>query len=88
LVFHARGEKGGEEVSFGFGLIGTEKRYFDTAKRSTGKIRLGSDWGKYEINLADLKPNENLTRIKVGFVWTVASTGKPTVFYLDNIQWE
>ena len=88
LVFHARGEKGGEEVSFGFGLIGTEKRYFDTAKRSTGKIRLGKDWQKYQINLNDLKANENLERIKIGFVWTVASTGKPTVFYLDDIQWE
>ncbi|MFN6053732.1 MAG: hypothetical protein ACK47R_23120, partial [Planctomycetia bacterium] len=88
LVFFARGEQGGEEVTFGFGLIGQEKRYFDTAKRSTGKIRLGKDWQKYQINLDDLKANENLERIKIGFVWTVASTGKPTVFYLDDIQWE
>ena len=88
LSFHARGAQGGEEVSFGFGLIGSEKRYYDTAKRTTGKIRLGKDWQKYQINLNDLKANENLERIKVGFVWTVASTGKPTVFYLDDIQWE
>jgi hypothetical protein len=88
LVFFARGEQGGEEVTFGFGLIGQEKRYFDTAKRSTGKIRLGKDWQKYQINLNDLKANENLERIKIGFVWTVASTGKPIVFYLDDIQWE
>ena len=88
LTFYARGEQGGEEVSFGFGLIGPEKRYPDTAKRSTGKIRLSKDWQKFQINLKDLKANENLERIKIGFVWTVASAGKPIVFYLDNIQWE
>lgn len=88
LVFFARGEKGGEEVSFGFGLIGKEKRYFDTAKRSLGKIKLTRDWEKYIIKLDDLKPNENLTRIKIGFNWTVASSGQPIIFYLDNIQYE
>ncbi len=88
LVFDARGETGGEEVSFGFGLIGSEKRYFDTAKRTLGKVTLTKDWKHFEIPLDDLKAGENLTRIKTGFVWSVASSGRPIVFFLDNIRWE
>lgn len=88
LVFHARGDSGGEEVTFGFGLIGPEKKYFDTAKRSLGKVTLTKDWQRFEIKLDDLKSSENLTRIKTGFVWSVASSGQPIVFYLDDIRWE
>ncbi len=88
LVFHARGDVGGEEVTFGFGLIGKEKKYFDTAKRSLDKIKLTGDWQRFEIKLDDVADSENLTRIKTGFVWTVASPGHPVVFYLDDIKWE
>ena len=88
LVFHARGDVGGEEVTFGFGLIGKEKKYFDTAKRSLDKIKLTGDWQRFEIKLDDVADPENLTRIKTGFVWTVASPGHPVVFYLDDIKWE
>ena len=88
LIFYARGDSGGEEVSFAFGLIGPEKRYFDTARRSLDKVKLTQEWAQFEIPLADMKSTENLTRIKTGFVWTVASSGKPVVFYLDNIHWE
>jgi hypothetical protein len=88
LVFSARGESGGEEVSFGFGLIGTEKRYFDTAKGSKDKVKLTTEWQQFEIPLDALKSSENLTRIKTGFMWTVASSGRPVVFYLDDVRWE
>lgn len=88
LVFSARGESGGEEVSFGFGLIGPEKRYFDTAKGSKEKVKLTTEWQQFEIPLDTLKSTENLTRIKTGFMWTVASSGRPIVFYLDDVRWE
>jgi hypothetical protein len=88
LVFYARGETGGEEVSFSFGMIGPEKKYFDTAKRSLGKVKLTRDWKRYEIRLDDLPTQENLTRIKTGFVWSVASNGRPIIFYLDDVRWE
>lgn len=88
LVFSARGESGGEEVSFGFGLIGREKRYFDTAHRAKDKVKLTTEWQRFEISLSDLKGTENLTRIKTGFMWSLASSGKPVVFYLDDIRWE
>ena len=88
LVFYARGKAGGEEVTFGFGLIGQDKRYFDTAKRSLDKVKLTMEWQRFEIPVTDLKPTENLTRVKTGFVWTVASPGHPVVFFLDDIHWE
>ncbi|PAW90280.1 MAG: hypothetical protein B9S33_01985 [Pedosphaera sp. Tous-C6FEB] len=85
LVFDARGETGGEEVTFGFGGIGPEKRYHDTAKRSREKTRLTTEWQTFEIKLDGLP---DLTRIKTGFLWSAASSGKPFRFYLDNIRWE
>lgn len=88
LVFYARGESGGEEVSFGFGLITPPKKYFDTALRNKDKVKLTREWQRVEIPLDDLKDGETLRRIKMGFVWTVASSGKPVVFYLDDIRWE
>lgn len=88
LVFDARGENGGEEVSFGFGTIGKEKRYFDTAKRSLGNVTLGRDWQQFEIKLDDIKSPEDLSRIKTGFLFSTASNGNPVVFYLDNVRWE
>lgn len=88
VVFHARGERGGEEVSFGFGLIGREKKYFDTARRTLDKVTLTKEWRRYEIPVGELKANEDLTRIKTGFVWTVAGSGEPIVFHIDGIVWE
>lgn len=88
LRFHARGEVGGEEVAFEFGLINRDKPFFDTAKKSLGKIQLDKNWREFTIPLGDLKATEDLTRIKTGFVWTVASSGRPVVFFLDDIRWE
>jgi len=39
---------------------------------------------KYTIDLDD----EDLTRIKTPFVWTLAGRGRPLTFYLDDIQFE
>lgn len=85
LVFDARGEIGGEEVTFGFGGIGPEKRFHDTAKRALEKTRLSTDWQTFEIKLDNTL---DLSRIKTGFMWSAASSGKPFTFYLDNIRWE
>lgn len=88
LVFFARGEQGGEDVSFAFGLIGRDKRFFDTAKRSLDHVRLTREWQRFEIPVGELLSGEDLTRIKTGFAWTLASPGRPVVFYLDDIHWE
>jgi len=85
LVFDARGEVGGEEITFGFGGLGPEKRYPDTAKGSLEKTRLTQEWQSFEIGF-DVAPD--LTRIKTGFLWSAASQGRPIIFFLDNIRWE
>jgi hypothetical protein len=84
LTFFARGEQGGEIVSFGFGVIPHNKKFADTGEGRLEKVVLGKEWQRYEIPIT----NQDLTRIKTGFVWTVASRGQPVVFYLDNILWE
>lgn len=84
LTFWARGDKGGEKVGFLFGLIGIDKKYHDS---STGKLEgvvLTRDWKQYAIDLAD----KDLSQIKTGFAWTLASTGKPITFYLDDVKYE
>ena len=84
LTFFARGEQGGEIVSFEFGVIPHNKKFPDTGKGRLEKVVLGKEWQRYEIPIT----NQDLTRIKTGFVWTVASRDQPVVFYLDNILWE
>ncbi len=84
LTFWARGEKGGEVVSFQFGILARDKRFFDTGKGSLEKVTLTRDWKQYELT----PNNQDLTRIKTGFVWNLASGGEPITFYLDDVQWE
>jgi hypothetical protein len=84
VTFWARGDQGGEVVSFLFGTIAPPKKFFDTGKGGLEKVALTREWQRYEIPIA----GQDLTRIKTGFVWTLASSGRPLVFYLDNIRWE
>ncbi|PQV63094.1 Glycosyl hydrolases family 2, TIM barrel domain [Abditibacterium utsteinense] len=84
LTFWARGEKGGEEVAFSFGLLGADKKYPDSDKGETGKVKLNTEWQQFTLDLT----GKDLTHIKTGFCWVVASNGQPTTFYLDDIKFE
>ncbi|MGV3723510.1 MAG: glycoside hydrolase family 2 TIM barrel-domain containing protein [Actinomycetota bacterium] len=84
LTFWARGDKGGEVVSFEYGLLGADKPFGDTGRGKLEKIQLSKDWTRYEM---DLK-GKNLSRIKTGFAWVVAGAGAPVTFYLDDIRFE
>jgi hypothetical protein len=84
LTVWARGAAGGEAVSFGLGLIKAPKAYFDTAIVAGGKQVLSTTWQKFEISLA----GKDLTRIKTGFVMTIAGQGKPLTIYLDDVRIE
>ena len=84
LTFWARGEKGGEAVAFEFGTLAKPKKFFDTGKGKLEKVALTKDWQHYEIDVSA----QDLTRIKTGFVWTLASPGAPVTFFLDDIRWE
>jgi len=82
LSIWARGEKGGEKVTFELGLIGRDKPYYDTAK---GKIEalLTTEWQEFKIDVS----HSDLSRIKTGFAWIVAGQGKPITFFLDDIRY-
>jgi len=84
LSFWARGDKGGEVVSFEFGLLGKEKTYFDTGRGKLDKIDLTPAWKQYSIDVG----NQDLSRIKTGFAFVVAGQNRPVVFYLDAIRFE
>ncbi len=84
LSFWARGDKGGEIVNFSFGLIAKDKKYPDSASNQLEKVRLTNEWNHYTIYLK----GQDLSAIKTGFVWTLAPTGAPVTFYLDDIRYE
>jgi len=84
LKFWARGEKGGENVNFKFGILGADKKYSDTASGETGETKLTKEWKEYTIDLE----GKDLSRIKTGFVWSLAGQGAPVVFFLNDIRYE
>ena len=84
LTFWARGEKGGESVSFSFGLIGADKKYHDTAKGEVKDAALTKEWKQFSIDL----DGKDLSTIKTGFCWVLGAKGEPITFYLDDIKYE
>jgi hypothetical protein len=84
LKFWARGDKGGEAVTFKFGVLGSDKKNFDSATGENGPVKLTKEWQEYSIDLS----GKDLRRIKTGFVWTLAGQGSPVVFFLDDIRFE
>lgn len=84
LKFWARGERGGETISFKFGILGADKKYSDTSMGAISDVKLTKEWAEYTIDLS----GKDLTRIKTGFVWSVAGQGSPVVFFLDDIRFE
>ena len=89
LTFWARGENGGEKVSFGFGLLAGPKKpdqaFGDTSKGEAKDTILTKEWKQYSIDVA----GKDLTRIKTGFyLVTGATNSEATTFYLDDIKFE
>jgi hypothetical protein len=87
LTFWARGEKGGEKATFGFGFLtkdtAKDKKYLDS-DNGTLNVTLTPDWQFYTIYVSD----KNLKLIKSGFFWSVEANGAPVTFYLSTIKWE
>ncbi len=83
LSFWARGKNGTEKVKFGFGGIGKDKAFFDTAKGEI-EITLGKEWKQFSIDLE----GKDLSRIKSGFMWVLSGQGAPVEFYLDDVMYE
>jgi Glycosyl hydrolases family 2, TIM barrel domain len=84
LTFWARGKEGGEKLDFGVGLLGSDKKYNDTAKAERKGVKLKREWKRYSIDLE----GEDLSRIKTPFAWSLGGRGRPVTFYLDDIRFE
>ncbi len=80
LSFWARGQKAGESVTIGIGLIGSNQKYRDSARISR-VIKLHRHWRRYTLQLT----GKDLSRIIVGFYWTAGTNNSPMRFYLDDI---
>lgn len=79
----ARGEYGGEKVTFGVGLIDDSRPHPDSGITKTGNIELTRTWTMYRIPLKGL----DLSSIKTGFVVTVAGRATPVTVFLDSIRY-
>ena len=81
MSFWAKGKAGGEVVKFGFGVIGKDQPYFDTAKKEV-PVTLTNQWKEYVIDLE----GKDLRRIKTGLFFSLAGQGEPVEFYLDRVS--
>jgi hypothetical protein len=81
LELWARGEYGGEKVSFGVGLL-ENREYSDSAVVKTKTIALTSEWQRYRLSL----DGEDLSSLKTGFVVTLQGRRSPVTIYLDNVR--
>ncbi|HTV40782.1 MAG TPA: hypothetical protein VMF08_09415 [Candidatus Sulfotelmatobacter sp.] len=84
LTFWARGENGGERVTFKFGIIGSEKKYRDSSEGEIDNLKLTKRWKRYSIKVS----GKDLSRIKTGFAWALNGQGQRVVFYLADIKFE
>ena len=83
LELWARGEYGGEKVSFGVGIIEQDKAFPDSAIRKIDGIVLGREWRRYSIPLKGM----DLSSIKTGFVVTLMGRSSPVTIHLDSIRY-
>jgi hypothetical protein len=82
LELFARGQVGGEKVTFGVGLLGREKDHPDSVIVSSDDMRLTTEWQRVTIPLR----GKDLTSIKTGFVITLFGGPSTTTVYLDTIR--
>lgn len=81
--FWAKANDTNVKATIGFGLIGKDKPFPDTAKKSID-IVLTTKWKKYSINTKRL----DLSCIRSGLVIISSSKGFPHDIYLDDVVFE
>ena len=82
LELWARGEYGGEKVSFGVGLLDDGTANPDSSISRTDNIVLTRDWQKFSVSLQ----GSDLSSIKTGFVVTLTGRRSPVTIHLDSIR--
>jgi hypothetical protein len=83
LKFWVRGATGGEKIKFGFGVIGNDKKFGDSAKIER-EVTMTTEWQEVVLDVS----GRDLSRIKTGFMWVAGAQGKPFTFYVDHARWE
>jgi hypothetical protein len=83
LEFWARGEYGGEKISFGVGLLEDDRAYPDSGIRKVEDVELTREWRRYSVPLNKL----DLSSIKTGFFVTLTGRRTPVTIYLDSIRY-
>ncbi len=82
LELWARGEYGGEKISIGVGLLGSEVSHPDSGQTKVEGIVLTREWQRYRVPLKKV----DLSSIKTGFVVTLTGRSTPVTIYLDSIR--
>ncbi len=82
LEFWARGEKGGEKVSFQCGGL-AKTEYPDSVKAELKDVVLKPTWTRYRIPL----DGQDMSCVKTGFGWVLGGQKETVVFYLDDIRY-
>ncbi|MFN3402788.1 MAG: glycoside hydrolase family 2 TIM barrel-domain containing protein [Cytophagaceae bacterium] len=83
MTFWAKASSDEVVGTFGFGLIGKDKPYYDTDKKSS-KIFLTTQWKKYEIDIS----KADLRCIRSGFTIYSGGIGQSFSIYIDDIMFE
>lgn len=93
LVFHARGEVGGEQIEFFVGGVGFDdpiKPHPDSTSPvplAQTPTTLTTEWTRFEIDLT----GADLSDIKGAFGWVANAQNNPnpvTIFYIDDVYFE
>ncbi len=83
FTFWAKASKKNVIATIGFGLIGSDKPFPDTAKKSK-EIKLTTKWKKYSINLKNL----DLSCIRSGLTIFSQAYGNPQDIFIDEVVFE
>ncbi|MDX2412927.1 MAG: glycoside hydrolase family 2 TIM barrel-domain containing protein [Woeseiaceae bacterium] len=82
LEFWARGEYGGEKISFGVGLLEEDRAHPDSGIMKVEGVELSREWQRYSVPLKKL----DLSSIKTGFFVSLTGRSTPATVYLDSIR--
>ncbi len=81
--FWAKANKKDVRATIGFGLIGKDKKYPDTAKKSK-EVKLTTKWKKYSFNIKKL----DLSCIRSGLTIFSSGNGEVVEIFLDDVVFE
>lgn len=84
LSFWARGRAGTERVQFKVGLVGRTKKFTDSARLTTGWVRLKKEWQQFVIPLEGYDLSRDIT----AFVIVLEGAATPTTVFVGDVRFE